>query len=81
MDKQTIRVHNYMKSHYGITAKQAMDDLGIFRLGARIWDLKQQGVPVRSGWITVKNRFDEETRVKIYWLAGYPYKHEKEVAK
>lgn len=81
MDKQTKRVHSYMQEHYGITAKQAMDDLGIFRLGARIYDLKQMGVPVKSGWITVKNRFDEETRVKIYWLEGYPYKYAKEVRK
>lgn len=79
MDKQTLRLQEYMKQHYGVTAKQAMDDLGIFRLGARIYDLKQMGVPVKSGWITVKNRFGEETRVKIYWLESYPYKHMKEV--
>lgn len=72
MDKQTKRIYEYMLTHYGITAKQAMDDLGVFRLGARIWDLKQQGVPVKSGWITVKNRYDEDTRVKIYWIKGCP---------
>lgn len=70
--KQTERVHEYLKTHYFITAKQAMDELGVFRLGARIWDLKNAGVPVQSGWTTVKNRFGEECRVKMYYLRGCP---------
>lgn len=72
MDKQTVRVHEYMKSHYYITALEAMNELGIFRLGARIYDLKAQGVPVQSGWIKVKNRYGEECRVKMYYLRGCP---------
>ena len=70
--KQTERVHEYLRTHYYITAKQAMDELGIFRLGARIWDLKNQGVPVQSGWTKVKNRYGEECRVKMYYLRGCP---------
>ncbi len=77
MDKQTLRVHEYMKSHYYITAKEAMEELGIFRLGAWIFDLKAQGVPVKSGWKTVKNRYGEDCRVKMYYLTGYPYKLEE----
>ena len=77
MDKQTVRVHEYMKSHYYITSKEAMEELGIFRLGARIFDLKEQGVPVKSGWKTVKNRYGEDCRVKMYYLTGYPYKLEE----
>lgn len=69
---QTQRVHEYLKTHYFITAKQAMDELGIFRLGARIYDLKQDGVPVQDGWTKVKNRYGEECRVKMYYLRGCP---------
>jgi hypothetical protein len=62
----------YLKNHYCITAKHAMDELGIFRLGARIYDLKAQGVPIKSGWMTVKNRRGEDCRVKMYYLTGEP---------
>ena len=69
----------HIQRYGSINPHQAMNYYGCMRLGARIYDLKQMGVPVKSGWITVKNRFGEETRVKIYWLEGYPYKNMKEV--
>lgn len=69
MSPQTKRAHDYLQNHVYITALEAMNDLGIFRLGARIWDLKAAGVPVRSDWITVKNRFGEDCRIKMYWIA------------
>lgn len=72
MEKQTERVKEYLETHYGLTAKQAMEELGIMRLGARIWDLKQIGVPIKSGFIEVENRFGEKVRVKLYWLTGKP---------
>ena len=72
MEKQTQRVVEYLATHYHITAKQAMDDLGIYRLGARIYDLKQSGVDVRSGWKEELNRYGEKCRVKMYWLPGLP---------
>lgn len=70
--KQTERVLEYLRKNYAITAKQAMDELGIYRLGARMWDLKKQGYPVQSCFITVKNRFGEECRVKAYNITGIP---------
>ena len=68
MEKQTKWVKEYMETHNGITAKQAMDERGIMRLGARIYELKQAGVPVKSDFIEVKNRYDETARVKLYWI-------------
>lgn len=70
--KQTERVLEYLRKNYAITAKQAMDELGIYRLGARMWDLKQQGYPVQSCFVIVKNRFGEECRVKAYNIKGIP---------
>lgn len=72
MDTQCKRIVAYLQSHYSITALEAMNELGIFRLGARIWDLKKQGYPIQSGWRDVRNRFGEECRVKMYWLPGEP---------
>ena len=69
---QTEQVKVYLETHYNITPKKAMDELGIYRLGARIYDLKKQGVPIKSGFIEVPTRNGETTRVKSYWIAGKP---------
>ena len=67
---QTEQVKKYLETHRAITAKQAMDDLGIYRLGARIWDLKRRGLPIRSQMVEVPTRTGETTKVKEYWLAS-----------
>ena len=36
MNPQSVRLLNYLRNHLYITALEAMNDLGIFRLGARI---------------------------------------------
>lgn len=72
MSRQCERVMDYLRSHYCITAREAMNDLGIYRLGARIWDLKKAGIPIQSGWMDVKNRYGETCRIRMYWLTGEP---------
>lgn len=44
--KQTEQVLDYMKRNGSINPLSALQELGIMRLGARIWDLKAQGIPV-----------------------------------
>lgn len=67
---QVQRVLEYMKNHKYITQKDADRDLGVSRLGARIFELKNKhGIAVDSDFITVKNRFGEKCDVKRYWLA------------
>ena len=41
---QNERVHEYMKKHGSSTTKDAYEQLGVTRLSARIFDLKEQGV-------------------------------------
>ena len=41
--KQTERVLDYIKRFGSITQLEALADLGIMRLGARVWDLRQEG--------------------------------------
>lgn len=53
----------------GITQKDAFIDLGIMRLGARIYDLKKQGYNIISEVEQSKNRFGENTYYKKYMLA------------
>ncbi len=55
--------------HYGrIDPLQAWAELGIYRLGARCWDLKQAGYPVKKRMIVVGNRFGEDCHVAEYYL-------------
>lgn len=45
---QTEQVLAYIKQHGSIDPMRAFTDLGILRLGARIWDLKALGIPVQT---------------------------------
>lgn len=62
MNKQSERVLTYMRTNGSITTLQAYEDLGITRLSARIYDLRDAGhvisatkktVPTRTGKATV----------------------------
>ncbi len=69
---QTARLLDYMKrlpKGVGITQREAINDLGIYRLASRICDLKQSGIPIQSQFKKVKTRYGE-TSVKEYWLGG-----------
>ena len=63
---QCQQVHDYIKQFGSITPLEAMRDLGIMRLGARIHDLKQLGFPIVSEMIEVETRFGTKTRVAQY---------------
>ena len=65
---QADRIIAYMKEHGGITSLDATRDLGCMRLGARIFEIKERGIEVKSEFINVENRFGEICRVKRYWI-------------
>lgn len=46
--KQTERILDYMKRFGGITTLDAFRDLGVARLGSRIYDLKREGYDIVS---------------------------------
>lgn len=66
---QAERILNYLKDFGSITQYDAMRDLGIMRLGARIWELKHNGINIKSEYITVKNRYGDNCYVKSYSIA------------
>lgn len=66
--KQTERVLTYMQKHGSITPLQALDDLGIMRLGARIWELKHDGYKIISALENGTNRHGEAVRYARYTL-------------
>lgn len=66
--KQTERVLRYMQDFGSITPLQALGDLGVMRLGARIWDLKQAGYPITRRMVGSKNRYGESVSYAEYRL-------------
>lgn len=68
---QAQRVLQYMKDFGSITQLDALKDLGIMRLGARIFELrKKNGVEIESEFVTVKNRYGEPCAIKKYYLSN-----------
>lgn len=63
---QTQRVLDYIREFGSITAIEAVRDLGVMRLAARISDLKKDGVDIISEQQAVKNRFGETCYVARY---------------
>ncbi len=65
---QTEMVLDYLERNGSITPLEAMNKLGIMRLGARIYDLKESGVKIITERASEKNRFGEVTNFARYRL-------------
>lgn len=65
---QTDLVLEYMKQNGSITQLEAITELGVMRLGARIWDLKDQGVVIHAEQETRKNRYGKPVHYARYRL-------------
>lgn len=65
---QCDRVLRYMQDFETINPLQALGDLGVMRLGARIWDLKKAGYPISRRMVTGKNRYGEAVTFAEYRL-------------
>jgi len=65
---QNERVLEYLKQHKGLEPMTAWLELGVYRLGARIFDLKKMGHNIKSTSIDVWNRWGEKATVAYYQL-------------
>ena len=65
---QTERILDYMKENGSITQMEAMTQLGIYRLGARIWDLKKSGANIKKEMASKKTRYGTTTYFSRYRL-------------
>ena len=65
---QSMKIIKYMMDFGSITPIEAMRDLGVMRLGARIWDLEQEGFEIIHERETGKNRYGENTSYARYRL-------------
>lgn len=65
---QCERVLRYMRDFGSINPVQAMHDLGVMRLGARIFDLKRDGHKIGRRMVAAKNRYNEAVSYAEYRL-------------
>jgi len=65
---QTDDLIRYLECHGRITALEALDQLGIFRLAARIFDVKQRNFTIHDRMVTGTARNGRRYAVKEYWL-------------
>jgi len=68
MKTQNDRILNHLMNHGSINPKDAMEQYGIMRLGARIYDLKKQGYDIITENVKAKNRFGEPVHYAAYRL-------------
>lgn len=65
---QKDRVLDYLKTHQGITQKEASDHLGCLRLSERIRELAGLGYIVEKTWETSVNRYGDRVRYMRYFV-------------
>lgn len=62
---QTQRIIEYLDKNGEITQRDAVR-LGCYRLSARILDLRQQGIEIRSETKTVRNADGSHSNIAVY---------------
>ena len=65
---QNGMILNHLQTVGGITAKEAVELYGCYRLSARIADLKEAGFKIKTTTESGKNRFGETSHWVRYWL-------------
>jgi hypothetical protein len=65
---QLERVLEYLEEGKKLTCLNAFNELGITQVAARIFELKEQGHPIKKKMISVTNRYDEKCSVAEYYM-------------
>lgn len=67
---QKDRVVAYINEFGSITTWQAYADLGITRLSARIWELKEEGYIFKKDRVKRMNRYNQPISFDKYMIVG-----------
>lgn len=67
---QKERIMKYLDDFGSITQLEAIRDLSVMRLGARILELRKLGFPIVRETETAKNRYGQTVRYARYRLAA-----------
>ena len=63
---QTQEILDYIRDNGSITTKQATEEIGCYRLPARIYEIRAFGIEVQKEMVEVLNRKGETCRVARY---------------
>ena len=66
LGKTLENIYKYMETHGGITQAEAFLELGVGRLGARIYDMRERGIPIKVQMVQVKKKDGSEAFVARY---------------
>lgn len=66
---QCARVLSYMKENGSITAAEAWFHIGIGRLSARIYDLRDRGYNIRSRQQEDVNKYGDNIKYAVYYIS------------
>lgn len=69
---QNERLLEYLNEHGSINPLEAWVNLGIYRLGARVFDLKRAGHRINTIRQSVTNQFGELCSVASYRISRKP---------
>lgn len=72
-------VLDYLIKNHTITPMEAMEEFGIMRLGARIYDLKHRGYDITSETTVGKNRYGKTIKYATYTYHYQPGEPEEEI--
>lgn len=65
---QNELILNYLRRYRSISQREAMNELGVYRLASRICDLKKLGTQIRTAYEIVPCRNGDTTRIARYFL-------------
>ena len=65
---QVERIKKYIEDFGSITTLEAFTELGIVRLGARISEMRKDGLNITDKQECVKNRYKEKCYIKRYFM-------------
>lgn len=65
---QGMKILKYMQDYGSITPVEAFRDLGVMRLGARIYDMEKEGIRIDHERETSTNRMGEKVSYSRYRL-------------
>lgn len=69
LSKTMEQILAYMATHGGITQADAFLHLGVGRLGARIYDMRERGIPIEARMVGVKKKDGSQAFVAKYYIA------------
>lgn len=73
---QVQRIKKYIEDFGSITTLEAFTELGIVRLGARISEMRKDGLNITDKQECVKNRYEEKCYIKRYFIEKTLDKHD-----